>query len=1515
MPAGAPLVDFKANLTHTRSNLRDLRGEVGNLETLVNGAQQALQTPARIESQATEFISTVRSMKFSLKVLEKVGPLKIVAKAVNNVLDELEDVAVRIRTKASDLDDRIERSGWPDRLDRAEDRLEEAQDEIRGVEVQVLQYEGNAQSLINAYNMDIPFDPLAPASDATDAAVTPLNTILTDLNAIYDGIEANVDDFRDALTSSLFAPILRVANQFNDINSSLRFLSGPLNKAYSLLSPLEPVLDAVGFIYSITVGPVVDWLLDNLGITALFDRIADEISGFLPSPDVLNGLEDRIDGAFVEVDAFLGELGWNTDIADFVDGLTDDIIAALGLDGDEVLRNGTEGDDTIVGRDGVDDILDGLGGDDQVSGLGGNDIFLESEGSDTLFGGDGDDRLILKGQVFDYVFYSEDETGAPVRFTDTTGRYGDEIAHDIENFTFAGGATFTRTELLQNFHPVGSTPFTSTGDVDEYIYAAGPGPVEINAGGGDDWLVGSDGADTLNGEAGDDVFVSRRGADLVNGGSGIDTWLFPKNDESGNPTIEVDLERGIAWDGDARDTLSGIENVSVRDSRETELFGDDGANVLDTNLNSSGDSGGANDWLDGRGGNDTLLGGGGRDLLIGGEGIDSVSGGAGSDVLVAGGVPVSGGGETYDGGEGFDRLIYSTMFREYDIEPESGDRLPDMPGSPSLRIFAETGRIERLDADGRGVATDRATGIESYIGGDSDDTVTGAFAEPGGRLFVDGGGGNDIVYSNGATETRGGPGDDRLIVTEGGASFDGGFGDDTLETAALDARWSIRLSGAIGTRIEAYRADEALGLGAEEESGGDRFSRIISGNLRNTEVIVLDRHADEVFLEGNERVTVFGGDGNDRLIRSSSIDGSSSAVLHGQNGDDYLRLNIEGEIYGGAGDDRLEVNASGDGHIADGGAGDDMFVVRRMDGELRGGDGYDIVTFNITSRVTRLELDLETGLLETPGDINSIDAMLSGFEEVIGDDGQTDRIFGSSRDERLIGRGGNDSLDGRGGRDELFGGDGNDSLSGGEGDDLLHGGAGRDTLEGGEGRDTASYANAVPSLADGAIAAGEFGGVTVDLGDGSAIGSAGSDLLRGIENVVGSTGDDALRGDDMGNVLSGGAGNDTLEGLGGDDVLILGPGDDVADGGDGDDNIVIDIGNATIDGGRGFDTLDLGNLDGAIDLDLEGGTYTATVSVEIPVWADTGGGEARIFDGAAMTPQDVLEAQSLHANDISDTSRTLPAEGDAEFPRFELRFTPESRTYSGTFTDIEGVVGGLTADRMTGRSIADTLSGGEGDDRLLGEAGADEIRGGDGLDTLNGGDGDDLIIGGETEDDRRDVIYAGAGDDSVDAGYGNDQVFGMAGNDTIAGGFGADNLQGQDGDDVITGSAFGDQVFGGAGNDFVNGGFGHDLINGGAGADRFFHLGVAGHGSDWVQDFDSAEGDTLAFGRAGSVADFQVNYAHTANRAGERSGEDAVQEAFVIYKPTGQILWALVDGAGQSSLNIQIGSETFDLLA
>ncbi len=245
-------------------------------------------------------------------------------------------------------------------------------------------------------------------------------------------------------------------------------------------------------------------------------------------------------------------------------------------------------------------------------------------------------------------------------------------------------------------------------------------------------------------------------------------------------------------------------------------------------------------------------------------------------------------------------------------------------------------------------------------------------------------------------------------------------------------------------------------------------------------------------------------------------------------------------------------------------------------------------------------------------------------------------------------------------------------------------------------------------------------------------------------------------------------------------------------------------------------------------------------------------------------------------------------------------------------------IGGQGQDVLEGQDGRDVLEGVRGDDVLRGFGGDDTLDGGIGADTLNSGDGDDTIIGGPDghEADQRDVIYAGAGDDLAEGGGGNDQIFGQEDNDTLSGGFGSDELQGQEGNDVITGGALSDLVFGGSGDDFVNGGFGYDRINGGAGADRLFHLGVFDHGSDWIQDYNALEGDVLVFGNAGATEDqFQVNFAHTATPAGDRSGDNAVQEAFVIYRPTGQIMWALVDGAGQSGINLQIGSEVFDLLA
>ncbi|PHO03712.1 hypothetical protein CSC82_12750 [Rhodobacteraceae bacterium 4F10] len=360
-------------------------------------------------------------------------------------------------------------------------------------------------------------------------------------------------------------------------------------------------------------------------------------------------------------------------------------------------------------------------------------------------------------------------------------------------------------------------------------------------------------------------------------------------------------------------------------------------------------------------------------------------------------------------------------------------------------------------------------------------------------------------------------------------------------------------------------------------------------------------------------------------------------------------------------------------------------------------------------------------------------------------------------------------------------------------------------------------------------------------------------FLTGGEWHLGTTANDVLSSDRSSFYVN----PDTLDGRAGDDDMTAGNGDDVLRGGDGNDVMA----------GRGGDDLLLGGNDNDR---LNGGTGDDTLN--------GGDGSDRAVWSAT--------------NDVT----------------VNLNMTGEQNTGQGrdVLISIEHVSSGSGNDLLTGNRAANSLSASDGNDTLYG---------GDGADTLNGGFGHDVIIGGNSQSDVRDVVFGGRGNDSIDGGYGNDELRGDAGNDIIAGGFGADTVIGGTGDDTLTGSAFGDQIFGGDGNDFINGGWGYDLVNGGAGADRFFHIGIADHGSDWIQDYNTAEGDVLQFGIASATrSQFQINTTHTATAAGERSGDDNVEEAFVIYRPTGQIMWALVDGGGQSSINLQIGQDVFDLM-
>jgi Ca2+-binding RTX toxin-like protein len=445
--------------------------------------------------------------------------------------------------------------------------------------------------------------------------------------------------------------------------------------------------------------------------------------------------------------------------------------------------------------------------------------------------------------------------------------------------------------------------------------------------------------------------------------------------------------------------------------------------------------------------------------------------------------------------------------------------------------------------------------------------------------------------------------------------------------------------------------------------------------------------------------------------------------------------------------------------------------------------------------------------------------------------------------------------------------------------------------------------------------------------------SGGNDFLDasgGNDQVHGSGGDDTIFGGAGSDFITGGQGNDTIYGGDGNDRIGLSDmtiGSDIIDGGDGHDTVFLS--RDVIDSNFNIVPLPYTFTQSGNDILVHVGVHTTVLrNVE-----EVGFGEGvttpvseLLFDVTSLVETGTSNADTIEGQAGDDILHGL---GSADLlvgngGNDELRGGHGNDTLDGGDGD-DFLIGFATAinrtantdgnDTLYGGNGNDRIIAGAGNDRLFGDAGSDELNGLNGSDFLSGGAGNDRLFGGVREGDLRDAIFGGDGDDYAEGGYGNDFIKGESGNDTLIGGFGVDTILGNEGDDTIAGSAWSDLIFGGTGADFINGGFGFDRINGGTGGDRFFHLGILDHGSDWIQDYNSSEGDVLIAGIRGATRNgFQINFNDAVAPNGEAAGDDNTQEAFVIYRPTGQILWALIDGAGQSEINIQLDGIIYDLM-
>jgi trimeric autotransporter adhesin len=1132
----------------------------------------------------------------------------------------------------------------------------------------------------------------------------------------------------------------------------------------------------------------------------------------------------------------------------------------------------------------TDDVFDGGQGGDMLRGRGGADTyrFAAGDGLDTLDdrGEAGTDVLVFAEGVVPTDIRLGRDVDAPddlLLINDTTGdririvrQFDTAQPAGVERIEFADGTVWERATFEDRFVAQPATsgddfmPGTNDANTlsglggDDIIMGRG-GNDSLFGGNGRDLLEGGVGDDSLNGGDGDDTLVGGTGRDTYAGGSGVDTVDFG---ETLDP-LAVDLIAGTATSIDNRgvattETLSSIENVIGGAATDT-IIGDEDANVIE--------GGGGDDTLEGRGGNDIFRYRGddnGFDFIVGGSGTNRIEAAENDTVIGLAALfeirSISGNGYTnvmVTGSDANDTLDFTavqligiskiSLYSGNDIVvlPDSDDLVDGGDGDDIFRIKGTSAGfgtliggagIDRVEAAANNVTIRLADvqGIEAITAS----TFTGVTIEGSAAA-------NNFNFSAVALTGIGrialGAGDDVLIGSAAADTIQGGAGNDTLAGGAGNDRFEITSS--------------ADGVDA------------IDGGVGTDVIAVLTAGVDINLqsLAGIETIT-----GNNSVIRGTAANNILNLSATTVTGVTAIDLGLGNDDFSGSAGNDVVIAGEGD-DIWRGASGNDTFA-------FTGNDGFEIIdggagTDRIEARAANVAITLKSvALVETVTSNGFAGVSVQGSEgnDTLNFTGATltgiGLVHAGGGNDSIIGTAVADTLDGGDGNDTVDGGEGADIVRGGGGDDLLLGRGGVDSFDGGDGHDIVDFSWSASPWA-------------VDLSSGTAtVGDNNIEVLTGVEGASGSTAGDNLRGSSGANTLRGNGGHDLIDGSGGDDSLEGGDGNDIiyGDGLAGNGRFAIGP-NLVVNGSfedLGATTDNVAATWGVSTTDMPGWVKTNASPYEM---VTSGQGGVAATHGTRWLDMDGNNLAGTNM-DIAQTVGGL-AEGATMILEFDIanRMAAASSvlevywngalvgTYTGTPAAISSrrleVTAGAGDNVLRFREIGTADGGGTSLDnvRLFASALSDA-----GNDAITGGTGDDLVYGGGGNDDFR---YAGAANalDTVDGGDGYDRLVATAASTVItykslagieeisAGGFAGVVVQGTAGADVmdytamtltglarIDGAAGADTITGSVGNDVIAGGADNDQLSGGLGNDDFQYSGAA-NGFDAVQGGDGTD--------------------------------------------------------------------------
>ena len=910
---------------------------------------------------------------------------------------------------------------------------------------------------------------------------------------------------------------------------------------------------------------------------------------------------------------------------------------------DRRLTVGTEAADTFSGNEEADQVL-ARGGDDSIDGQGGSDLLDGGWGKDTLRGGNGAD--LLDGG-FDDDWLDGGAEGDTYLVSGAGPDWIDGVPYSFQGYdTYAdSGTDGTDVIRAEGFGAIdiGLRNFSGASGIEQILNATEGGArvrllgnweanlldfsttqllggnVAIEAGWGQDTVVGTALSDDIRGGGDDDRLDGGGGGDTYRVSGSNPEWIegqpytFEGFDTYGDSGAIGDGVDQIVAEGDGPVDIglrsfgptSGIERIvnatavlaigGEISQAEVRLLGNWEANLLDFSATELLGGIAAGFVIDAGWGKDSVRGSAAADRLRGGGDDDRLDGGDGGDTYeVSGWNPDNPDWQTYDF-EGFD------TYADSGAKGDGVDTIVAVGNGPvdiGLLNFDASCGIERIV---------NATTIDDGNGGTTTATVRlignweanrldlSAVSLSGGPFVLEGGWGADTLIGTSGVDVIRGGGDDDLLQ--------GGSGNDTYEVSGRDPAnpdWKTysfqgydSYADTAGTdRIVAVAANgiDGVDIGLRGFGGDSGIELIDATGTKGLVRLLGDWQANSFDFSATElrggNIAIDLGDGNDTCTGSSAAD-----VVSGGYGNDRLRgLAGNDTLSGGGGDDSL-----------DGGEGSDTYLVSGLESggwkTYGGADSYaDSGTGGLDQIVAIGSDDVDLGLaggnfLATAG----IEQIVNSTVKTVGGASGPGRL-------RLLGNwdhntlnfadvsflGGNIRIETGDGNDTVTGSSANDTIVGGKGDDRLNGGGGSDSYE--VAGNTGSGFQGYDSWADSGTGAGEVDRLVAAAGSAAIdIGMRAFSSTSGIEVIDATATSGAVRllGDGNANLLNfsgvtllgtnlrieAGAGNDSVTGSAGDDAILGGLGIDTLTGADGNDTLTGGGGLDALNGGSGADTF------------------------------------------------------------------------------------------------------------------------------------------------------------------------------------------------------------------------------------------------------------------------------------------------------------------------------------------------------